>query len=168
MSQYNGFNSVWSHRWAPPGGSRRKSPGLCCSAAGPPRTGSPCRRRERTRTPATPDEEKSNKQGGDGLKLLTSTIRLKEVDFIYLTGSDLVGSGPGPGPGQGSVEDAARSRHVGQTAKTITVRCIVGFIFQIKKCKYLMFISIKSFFFFYWNTAVFFQTSLITIFVTFM
>lgn len=32
----------------------------------------------------------------------------------------------GSRPGQGSVEDAARSSHVGQAAKTITVRCIVG------------------------------------------
>lgn len=38
--------------------------------------------------------------------------------------TDLVRSGSGPG--QRSVEDAARSRHVGQAAQTITVWCIVG------------------------------------------
>lgn len=39
-------------------------------------------------------------------------------------GPDLVWTGSGPG--QGSVEDAVSSRHVGQAAQTITVRCIVG------------------------------------------
>lgn len=39
-------------------------------------------------------------------------------------GADLVRTGSRPG--QGSVEDAARSRHVGQAAPTITVQCIVG------------------------------------------